>query len=132
MIITDTLLASREAAGSPIRVGIAGPGFMAKGLINHITNTVAGQVVAVVFARTPEKGVFALENAGIAADAIEVVDTAAFNLPVWDSPTSPAWGPSDDPAAKAWSEKINEFDGYVFVVAEYNHSITGALKNALD
>lgn len=62
----------------------------------------------------------------------EVVDTAAFNLPVWDSPTSPAWGPSDDPAAKAWSEKINEFDGYVFVVAEYNHSITGALKNALD
>ena len=44
MIITDTLLASREAAGSPIRVGIAGPGFMAKGRINHITNTVAGQV----------------------------------------------------------------------------------------
>ena len=77
MIITDTLLASREAAGSPIRVGIAGPGFMAKGLINHITNTVAGQSVAVVFARTPEKGVFALENAGIDADAIEVVDTAA-------------------------------------------------------
>ena len=62
----------------------------------------------------------------------EVVDTAAFNLPVWDSPTSPAWGPSDDPAAKAWSEKINEFDGYVFVVAEYNHSLTGSLKNALD
>jgi NAD(P)H-dependent FMN reductase len=25
-----------------------------------------------------------------------------------------------------------EFDGYVFVVSEYNHSITGALKNALD
>jgi len=23
-------------------------------------------------------------------------------------------------------------DGFVFVVAEYNHSITGALKNALD
>ena len=62
----------------------------------------------------------------------EVVDTAAFDLPVWDSPAAPAWGPSDDPVATAWSEKINEFDGYVFVVAEYNHSITGALKNALD
>jgi NAD(P)H-dependent FMN reductase len=24
------------------------------------------------------------------------------------------------------------FDGYIFVVAEYNHSVTGALKNALD
>ena len=62
----------------------------------------------------------------------EVVDIAAFNLPVWDSPMAPAWGTSDDPVAQAWSNKINEFDGYVFVVAEYNHSLTGSLKNALD
>ncbi|MDO5535450.1 MAG: NAD(P)H-dependent oxidoreductase [Propionibacteriaceae bacterium] len=62
----------------------------------------------------------------------EIVDTADFNLPVWDAPTSPAWGPSDDPVAQAWSNKIAEFDGFVFVVAEYNHSITGSLKNALD
>ena len=33
---------------------------------------------------------------------------------------------------KAWSARMDEFDGYVFVVSEYNHSITGALKNALD
>ena len=77
MIVTDTLLAAREADGRPIQVGIAGPGFMAKGLINHITNTVSGQNVAVVYARNTDKGVFALENAGIAADDIEVVDTAA-------------------------------------------------------
>ncbi len=25
-----------------------------------------------------------------------------------------------------------EFDGYIFVTAEYNHSVTGVLKNALD
>jgi len=31
-----------------------------------------------------------------------------------------------------WNEKLNSLDGFVFVVAEYNHSITGALKNALD
>lgn len=62
----------------------------------------------------------------------EIVDTADFNLPVWDAPASPAWGPSDDPVAQAWSTKVNEFDGYVFVVAEYNHSLTGSLKNALD
>ena len=29
-------------------------------------------------------------------------------------------------------QTIGEFDGYIFVVAEYNHSITGTLKNALD
>lgn len=74
MIITDTLLQGR--AEDPVRVGIAGPGFMARGLINHITNTTTGMSVAVVYARTPEKGVAALENAGIAADRIVVVETA--------------------------------------------------------
>ena len=62
----------------------------------------------------------------------EIVDVADFNLPVWDAPMSPAWGPSEDPVAKAWSDKMAEYDGYVFVVAEYNHSLTGSLKNALD
>ena len=40
--------------------------------------------------------------------------------------------PSEDPRAIAWQQKIAEFDGYVVVTAEYNHSITGALKNAFD
>lgn len=31
-----------------------------------------------------------------------------------------------------WNKKLNELDGFIFVVAEYNHSITGSLKNALD
>jgi len=74
LIITDTLLQGR--AEDPVRVGIAGPGFMARGLINHITNTTTGMRVAVVYARTPEKGVAALENAGIAAEQIVVVETA--------------------------------------------------------
>ena len=77
MMVTDTALAQRHADGRPIQVGIAGPGFMAKGLINHITNTVDGQRVAVVFARSTDKGVFALENAGIPSEDIVVVETAA-------------------------------------------------------
>jgi NAD(P)H-dependent FMN reductase len=40
--------------------------------------------------------------------------------------------PSQDSKAVAWQNKIGSFDGYIFVVAEYNRSITGALKNALD
>src|SRR5215510_12781953 len=39
---------------------------------------------------------------------------------------------SQGPKAIAWQNKIGSFDGYIFVVAEYNRSITGALKNALD
>ncbi|MNN52234.1 NADPH-dependent FMN reductase [compost metagenome] len=34
--------------------------------------------------------------------------------------------------ATAWNTKLAGLDGFVFIVQEYNHSITGALKNALD
>jgi NAD(P)H-dependent FMN reductase len=33
---------------------------------------------------------------------------------------------------KKWSEKIAAADGYIFVTPEYNHSVSGALKNAID
>ncbi|HLV03767.1 MAG TPA: NAD(P)H-dependent oxidoreductase [Actinomycetaceae bacterium] len=62
----------------------------------------------------------------------EVVDIADFHLPVWDEAMPPSMGQAEKAHSKAWSAKMAEFDGYVFVVSEYNHSITGALKNALD
>ena len=33
---------------------------------------------------------------------------------------------------KRWAAKIASFDAFVFVTPEYNHGISGALKNALD
>ncbi len=77
MIVTDTLLATRQREGRPIRVGIAGPGFMAKGLMNHITNTVAGMQVAAVYARSPEKARAALELAGVDSGQVRDADNAA-------------------------------------------------------
>ncbi len=77
MIIVDTLLAQREAEGNPVRVGIAGPGFMAKGLMNHIINTKPGMEVACVYARSTDKGVAALANAGREGEQVSVVDDAA-------------------------------------------------------
>ncbi|MCK6212274.1 NAD(P)H-dependent oxidoreductase [Georgenia sp. EYE_87] len=62
----------------------------------------------------------------------EIVDIADFNLPVWAEATPPSWGPAASAEGQAWSAKMAEFDGFVFIVSEYNHSITGALKNALD
>jgi NAD(P)H-dependent FMN reductase len=63
---------------------------------------------------------------------VELVDLRDFDLPLFDEMASNMWMPSQDQRAVAWQKKIGEFDGYVFVVAEYNRSITGALKNALD
>lgn len=63
---------------------------------------------------------------------VELVDIRDFDLPLFDEMASNAWMPSADPRAVAWQKKIGGFDGFIFVVAEYNRSITGALKNALD
>ncbi|UXN72292.1 NAD(P)H-dependent oxidoreductase [Devosia sp. A8/3-2] len=62
----------------------------------------------------------------------EIVDLRDFNLPFFDEMASNARMPSVNAEAIRWQNKISEFDGYIFVTAEYNRSITGALKNALD
>jgi NAD(P)H-dependent FMN reductase len=40
--------------------------------------------------------------------------------------------PSKNPEALRWQKTLARYDGFVFVVAEYNSSVTGVLKNALD
>jgi len=62
----------------------------------------------------------------------ELVDLRDFDLPFFDEVASNAWAPSQNANAVKWQNKISEFDGYIFVVAEYNRAITGALKNAID
>jgi NAD(P)H-dependent FMN reductase len=64
--------------------------------------------------------------------AVEVVDLRDYPMPFFAEVASNAWAPTQDPVAQKWQKKVGEFDGYIFVLAEYNRSITGALKNALD
>lgn len=62
----------------------------------------------------------------------ELVDIADYQLPHLDEVVPPAMGQYSQPHTLAWAEKIASFDGYVFVTPEYNHSTSGALKNAID
>lgn len=62
----------------------------------------------------------------------EFVDVAGYNLPLLDEPVPPSLHQYSKEHTKRWSEKIAEADGYIFVTGEYNHSIPGALKNAID
>ena len=64
--------------------------------------------------------------------SVELVDLRDYNLPLFNEMASNAWMPSQDEHAVKWQKKLAEFDGYIFVVAEYNRSVTGSLKNALD
>lgn len=63
---------------------------------------------------------------------IELVDIADYNLPLLDEPYPAAMGQYQNEHTKKWAEKIDSLDGFIFVTPEYNHGISGALKNALD
>jgi len=74
-----------------------------------------------------------LDHARQRGDAeYELVDIAEFDLPLLDEPIPPSQHKYSKDHTKRWSEKIASFDGYVFVTPEYNHSTSGALKNAID
>ncbi|RSD24969.1 NADPH-dependent FMN reductase [Mesobacillus subterraneus] len=76
---------------------------------------------------SPQVGEWVKSIADKRGDAnYEIVDIADFELPFL--------GTTDgtEPGIAAWNEKLASLDGFVFIVQEYNHSITGALKNALD
>lgn len=64
--------------------------------------------------------------------AYELVDLADHRLPLLDEPLPPARGQYEKEHTKAWSAVIDRLDGFVFVTPEYNHSTSGALKNAID
>jgi NAD(P)H-dependent FMN reductase len=62
----------------------------------------------------------------------DLIDLRDHPLPFFNEIASNMWVPSQDPEAIRWQETIDRYDGFIFVVAEYNHSLTGVLKNALD
>ena len=74
-----------------------------------------------------------LENASerTAAD-YEIVDLLDYNLPHLDEAVPASMGMYANEHTKAWAAKIDSLDGFVFVTPEYNHSTSGALKNAID
>src|SRR6188768_3250252 len=63
---------------------------------------------------------------------VEIVDLADYPLPLFDAAASDFWMPTPNEVAARWQAKLHEFDGYIVVTAEYNRSVPGALKNAID
>jgi NAD(P)H-dependent FMN reductase len=64
--------------------------------------------------------------------SFELVDIAAFDLPLLDEALPPSMNQYSKAHTKAWAATIATFDAFVFVTPEYNHSTSGALKNAID
>ena len=74
-----------------------------------------------------------MAEAGRRSDAeFELVDLADYPLPHLDEPLPPSMGPYQNAHTREWATTIGRFDGFVFVTPEYNHSMSGVLKNAID
>lgn len=63
---------------------------------------------------------------------VELLDLKEINLPKFDAGVSPMYMPVDTPEAKAWAAQITDADGLIFLTSEYNRSIPGSLKDAID
>ena len=76
---------------------------------------------------SPQVGNWVKELADKRGDAnYTIIDIADYKLPLLGENGGDASG------AAGWSEAVAAQDGFVFVVQEYNHSISASLKNALD
>ena len=67
---------------------------------------------------------------------VEVIDLRDWKLPFFQEHlgtigdfANPTYS---DPVVKAWNAKIAEGDAYLIITPEYNHSVPGELKNAID
>jgi NAD(P)H-dependent FMN reductase len=76
--------------------------------------------------QSPQVGEWVKSVADRRGDAnYEIVDIAEFKLPLLGEVDATE-------QATAWNVKLASLDGFIFIVQEYNHSITASLKNALD
>jgi predicted homoserine dehydrogenase-like protein len=73
MVIVDKALEKRKAEGNPIRVGMVGAGFMARGIALQILRYVPGMSLVAIANRHPDKATKAYHEAGIGT--VRLVET---------------------------------------------------------
>jgi NAD(P)H-dependent FMN reductase len=66
----------------------------------------------------------------------EILDLRDWHLPMFGEHMGSVGDPQDpsysDEIVRRWNRKIAEADAYLIITPEYNHSIPGELKNAID
>ncbi|MEZ0577449.1 NADPH-dependent FMN reductase [Nocardioides sp. MH1] len=62
----------------------------------------------------------------------DLIDLRDVDLPFLDEAIPPSQGRYEHDHTKKWAQQIADYDGFVFVTPEYNHSTSAALKNAID
>lgn len=67
---------------------------------------------------------------------VEILDLRDWQLPIFGESFATIGDPRNPtfsaPEVRRWNDVISAGDAYLFVTPEYNHSVPGALKNAID
>jgi NAD(P)H-dependent FMN reductase len=70
------------------------------------------------------------------AFTVELLDLRDWPLPFFAETLQTVEDPRDpsysEPLVRRWNQRIAEGDAYLFITPEYNHSVPGVLKNAID
>ncbi len=74
---------------------------------------------------SPQVGQWVLSKAKDRSVAYELVDIKDYQLPLLGEAEATT-------NLTKFNEKLASLDGFIFIVSEYNHAMSGALKNALD
>jgi predicted homoserine dehydrogenase-like protein len=80
MILVDTALEAREAAGKPIRVAMTGAGFMGHGLTNQIVNSIRGMQMVAIYNRNIARAIDCFQYAGL--EPVEVETQSALDAAI--------------------------------------------------
>ena len=86
----------------------------------------ADLVVPWVVQHAKEHGGFAVELLDLRDWVLPLFAEHAGTIGDWADPTY------SEPVVRRWNHKIAEGEAYLFITSEYNHSMPGALKNAID
>lgn len=77
-----------------------------------------------------------LKNTYVDTDEVHYtwIDLLDYPLPLYNHPETPLSQPRSvmAPVEQAWLDTLAAQDGYIIISPEYDHAMTGALKNALD
>ena len=127
MILLDEALKQREKDGNPIRVGMVGAGFMARGIARQIEQAVPGMRLVAISNRTAENAHEAYRRAGREATT-DVDDEASLREAIAEG----AGAVTSDPQLLCESGEIDVLIEATGAIEFGAHVMAGAIRSGTD
>ena len=127
MILIDEALRRRAAEGNPVRVGMVGAGFMARGVARQLRHALPGMRLVGIANRTRAKAHDVLRRAGH-VDVREVDDPGQLDRAVADGAT----GVTTDPEVLCAAESVDVLIEAAGAVGFGAHVLTTAIAHGKD